>query len=329
MSVNLKDLIKKVIMERGGEIVDKDDDFIWARMDGNLGIYYIEEKEVVTGEHVVNFNRVTEQVMGEKAIFCLKGFDNLARNVANKLKIELIPRDQIALFIGEYILQLYEKGEELPMLEEEDVEVEDIQYDEEEEEENPDVIPIIIEDMDGGEEKIIKINVSEEEALKIAKIYGGGFSAELKLVPYFIFEYSLKLSIEGSPENKTVSGIIAINGLNGKHEIWKTGYETTSTIELPHVKLEPRHALEKSRKNAKDSLIKEYTKEEEFTINDENVTIIEKRKTKPLERSIKVNFLGLYYLPVWEVVGRPGKLLINASTGEASKEDIYGITSEL
>ncbi len=330
MSVNLKDLIKRFIMEKGGEIIEKDDDFIWVRMDGNLGIYYLEENDVVTGEHVVNFNRVTEQVMGEKAIFCLKGYDDLAKNVAQKLKIELIPREQLALFIGEYIIQLYEKGEEMPILEEEDVEVEDIQYDEEEEEEeeeNPDLIPIIIEEVDGGEEKIIKVNVTEEEAMKIAKLYGGGFNAELKLVPYFLFEFSLKLSIEGSPENKAVSGIIAINALTGAYEIWRTGFETASTIALPHIKFEPKISLELSKETARKSLIKEYTKEEEVTINDENVTIIEKRKTKPLESSIKVNHLGLHYLPVWDVTGRGGSVYINASTGDASKEDIYGLTT--
>ncbi len=330
MSVNLKELIRKIIEYHGGEIIDRDDEFIWAKIDGNTEIYYVEDREVVDGEHVFKFNRDTEQVNAIKAIICVKGYTEMAENTAKKLKIYLIPRDKLASWIGEYVLDIYEKGETLNLFDEEDIEVEGIYYDEDEEEEeevDEDVIPIIIEDVEGGDEKIMKVNITKEKAISISKKHIFGVDAELVLVPHFIFEFSLKLSIENVNDEKVVSGIVAVNALNGQYNIWKVGYETVSQIHIPHVKMEPRVSIEESEKNAIGFLMEEYTKEEEYTIEDENITIIDKRKITPLQDSIKTKFVGLHYLPVWIVRGRGRTVAINANSGEIKKVEDFGLTT--
>jgi len=53
-----------------------------------------------------------------------------------------------------------------------------------------------------------------------------------------------------------------------------------------------------------------------------HVTIIEKRKTKPLENSISISHLGLYYLPVWCVSNARGKVWINAANGDIIKKEM-------
>ncbi len=325
MSVKLRDLIKRMLVENGWVVDERGDEFIWGRAeDGHLEIFLVVEDHEVTGEDVMLFVRNTEQVHGEKAIICIKGYDRTAEAMASRLGVHLIPRDKIAPLIGEYVITLLERGEKLPILGEEDVEVEDIEIEEweedTEEEENEDVIPIIIEDVGGGEEKIIKPIISEDKARAIARKYTMPLRVELHLVPYYLFEYSLKVVTEGTMEEKNASGIIAINALNGSYEVWKTGYETTSNIDLPHVRIEPVISLDDSRRYARSGLVKEYTREKEFTVDDQTVTIIEKRKIRPLESSIKTNYMGIYYLPVWVVEGRDGKVRINAASGEIMRD---------
>jgi hypothetical protein len=86
------------------------------------------------------------------------------------------------------------------------------------------------------------------------------------------------------------------------------------------MRIEPKIDVDYSKELAREGLIEEYTQERDFTVDDENVTIIEKRRIKPLENSIKISYLGLYYLPVWEVTGINGRILYNAASGEKIKE---------
>ena len=323
MPVNLKDILKKMLESYGIEILKRDDEYIWAKRKDGLHLIYLEEEREVDEDYIINFSRRTEQFHGERNIICVKGYKKSAESIAKKLGIELTSRKDFSYLLGEYIIELYEnkKLSEIPIFEEEDIEVEEI---EEEEEEFEDVIPIFLEEISEGEEKIIKPIISSEKALKITRDYVRGFRAEMKLIPYYIFEFSLELIVEGEFKNKVVKGIIAINAINKKYEIWKTGYETTSKIEMPYERLEPKISLDESEDVAKNSLKIEYTREDEFKMEEENITIIEKRKVEPREESIKIKFIGLYYLPVWSVEGRNGIIKINAATGEIIKERIYG-----
>ncbi len=334
MSVDLKELLKRIIQDMGGEIVDRDDDFIWVRMgEGVFEVYYLADKEKVTGDHVIMFARNTEQVKGDKAIFCVKGYDDFAFNIAKKMNIVLIPREKLANLIGEFILKIYEQSAEIPLFDEDDIEVEDIVFDDDEEEGSDeedeydqDVIPIIIEDIEGGEEKIIRPNVlSEDDARVFCEDYLRVYHAQLQLKPYYIFEYSLKVILEGSAESRVISGIIAVDALDGHYEIWKAGFETTSTLDVPYLKLEPEIPRESAESHAREGLMKEYTTEKEISIEDDAITVIEKRKTRPLENSININPIGLHYLPVWVCEGREGKVYMNAVTKEIIKRDLHSL----
>ncbi len=325
MLVNLKDMLKKLFEMNDIEVLDREpEDFIWARYGDSLELVYVEENQVVDGDYVIHFSRMTEEIHSNKTIICVKGYTEDAKSMANKLGIELLNRAEFANLIGEFILEIYEKKRVIPveLLEEEDVEVEEL------EEESEDVIPIFLEEVSAeGEERIIKLQINEDEASAIARGYVHGFHQKLVLLPYYVFEYSLELLIEGSIKTKSVKGIIAINGVNRKFEIWKRGFETTVTLEVEHQRMEPVIGLEDARKMAVEALNKEYSREEEVKIEGENVTIIEKRKTRPKKGSININFISLYYLPVWIIEGRDGLVMINGATGEIMKENFYGSIS--
>lgn len=321
MLVNLKELVKKLFELNNIEILDREPaDFIWAKYEDSLELVYIEEEKVVDGDYVINFSRMTEEVHGNKTIICVKGYTDDAKGMAQKLGIELLNRGEFANLIGEFILEIYEKKRVIPLeLFQEDVEVEEM------EEESEDIIPIFLEEISpGGEERIIKLQISEDQAAAIAKSYIHGFHQKLVLLPYYVFEYSLEVLIEGSIQTKSVKGIIAVNGVSKKFELWKEGFETVVNIEIDHERLEPVIGLEEAERIAKGSIEKEYSREEEVKIEGENITIIEKRKSRPKKGSINLNFISLYYLPVWIIEGRDGLVMINGATGEIIKENFYG-----
>ena len=325
MLVNLRELLKTLLAKNGIEIINREpEDFIWARYQEGLELIYVEENEVVNGDYIINFARKTELIKANKTLICVKGCTDDAKNLAKRMNVELLDRGDFTSLIGEFIVEIYEKSKEIPLeiLQEEDIEVEEV------EEESQDVIPIFLEEVsEEGEERIIKPTISEDEASAIAKGYVHGFDQKLILLPYFVFEYSLEILVEGKIETKNVKGVMAINGVNRKYEIWRRGYETTVHIDLPHERLEPALGLEECKKIAMEALEEEYSKEEEVKIEGENITIIEKRKTKPKKGTLKLNFLGLYYLPVWVAEGRDGIVMINGASGEIMKENTYGFTT--
>ncbi len=319
--VDLRDLMRKIFELKGVEVLDREPyEYLWVKYEEGLELIYIEDKDVVDGNYVINFSRDTEQINAYKSIICLKGYTVDAKSMGEKLNIELLDRAEFARVLGEFIIELYEKNKlmELELLEEEDVEVEELETEDE------DTIPIFLEEVSGeGEERIIKPSISSEEASAIARNYVRGFHQELILLPYFIFEYSLELLIEGTLNTKAVKGLLAINAINKRYELWKKGYETTTRIEMEHRKMEPAISLEESKKIAEDVIEQEFSREEEVKIEGENVTIIEKRKTRPKKGSVKLNFIGLYYLPVWVIEGKGGMIIVNAASGEIIKGNLY------
>jgi hypothetical protein len=279
MVVDLISLLKKIFELNGFEVLDREPkEIIWLRNEEGVEIIQVVEDKEVDGELVLNFSRMTEQVKVDKTIVCLKGCTQDARKMGDKLGISLIDRKAFSFILGELILDIHEKGmlEELHIFEEEDVEVEDIEPEEE------DVIPIFLEEVGTeGEEKVIKPTISAEEASALARNYLHGRDSEMLLLPNYVFEFSLEVIFEGSIDTKQMSGVLAVNALSGSYSIWKRGYETTNSISMEHRKMEPKIGMEDARERAEEAINEEFSREEEVKIEHENVTIIEKRKTRP------------------------------------------------
>ncbi len=320
MVMTLKDLIKEILRYQGGEILEHDDDYIWVRSDGNILIYKLVEDKIVEEVDVIAFHQSMKQINGSKVIICAKGVKDSAIALAKKFQISIINQDELASIIGEYMIEKLTSGDEISFEEEEEQEEEEEEI--EEESEDRDTIPIILEDTSDTPEKIIKMSFTKEDVLKEVRHTLKAPRAELQLIPYYLFDYSLRIVFEGDFKEQSVSGIIAINGITGKPEIWKEGYETEHAPDISSLRTEPKIHVDEAKKISRNGLIKEYTTEKEVVVENENVTIIEKRKTKPLENSVKISYLGLYYLPVWDVFGINGHIIFNAANGAKIKEEI-------
>jgi hypothetical protein len=175
---------------------------------------------------------------------------------------------------------------------------------------------------DSGE-LIMKPRMTINEVSEISKKIVQGFRFDLELIPYYVFEYSCELMVEGQNTPQISSGIIAVNGLTNSAESWNFPFETVIELETTHTKLEPKVDENKAFVTAKETSIALNTREIQ-TVDDRGaVTIYEKKKVSPKEGAIDINRRGLIYLPVWCVEGSNGVMIINATTGKVVKEDIY------
>lgn len=172
-------------------------------------------------------------------------------------------------------------------------------------------------------ELIIKPRINLEDATEIARHTIRGFRYELELIPYYMFEYSCDLVVEGRETTEQKRGILGINGLTGNYEQWQKNFETVGEIQSSHTKLEPKIDDEKAYRLAQESAIELNTTEIETVRDKGTVTIIEKRKVRPKDGAINLKKRGLIYLPVWCVEGSNGVMIINAATGKIIREDFY------
>jgi len=175
---------------------------------------------------------------------------------------------------------------------------------------------------DAGE-LIMKPRMTINEVSEISKKIVQGFRFDLELIPYYVFEYSCELLVEGQTTPQISSGTIAVNGLTNSAETWDFPFETVMELETTHTKLEPKVDENRAFETAKETSIALNTREIQ-TVDDRGaVTIYEKKKVSPKEGAIEINRRGLIYLPVWCVEGSNGVMIINATTGKVVKEDIY------
>jgi hypothetical protein len=176
---------------------------------------------------------------------------------------------------------------------------------------------------DDSGELIMKPRMTINEVSEISKKIVQGFRFDLELIPYYVFEYSCELLVEGQTTPQTSSGTIAVNGLTNSAETWDFPFETVLDLETTHTKLEPKVDENRAFETAKETSIALNTREIQ-TVDDRGaVTIYEKKKVRPKEGAIEINRRGLVYLPVWCVEGSNGVMIINATTGKVVKEDIY------
>lgn len=172
-------------------------------------------------------------------------------------------------------------------------------------------------------EVIMKPNVTMSEVGEISKKIVQGFRFDLELIPYYVFDYTCELVVEGKTTPQINQGTLAVNGLTNNVETWDFDFETVMDVETTHTKLEPRFDEGKAFDTAKESAIMLNTREIQ-TVDDRGaVTIYEKKKVRPKEGAIDISKRGLIYLPVWCVEGSNGVMIINATTGKVIKEDIY------
>ncbi len=316
------DIIIKMMSEYGYKKIEQDPkDYLFLRSGTKTLIIYIAQKPV-TGEEVLKHARILEQMDGEKYIICMKEYTADAYETAQKYKIILNDRKDLVNDIGEFVLKKVDDKEDYnleSLFEDENFEIEEIERETPEIVEDRDAIPIFLEEVPKLNEQIIKPIISKEDAMINAQRKIHGFNISLILVPYLIFEFSLDIYVENELTPKSKKGIICVN-LNTQPEhkefiFLDKGLETLSSISESHERLKIELNVTEAESKAKKIILMEYSKPKEDTIPKENVIIIEKKRQRPKEDSMKLNELGIYYWPYWVVSGARGTLKMNAVDG--------------
>ena len=171
-------------------------------------------------------------------------------------------------------------------------------------------------------EKIVRPTIDVHDVKEIGMRTVGGFRHRLELVPYYVYDYSCKIALDGAGV-VVERGRLSVNALTKKVEEWNSKAEVVFAIEQGHRRLEPVIESDIAASLVRMEVVRLHTSEREMISDEGSVTITERRKVAPRPDDIELVNQGIYYLPIWCVEGVHGVLIINAGTGKIVSEDYY------
>jgi hypothetical protein len=307
---NLIEILKKILKSYDFDIIEEHTHYILGSKEGSsVAAAVIDVKDEITISDVQAKRKELPQNLDKVIIATTLDVDSQLEDFANAESILLWDKKKLEEEIGRAVLA----DSKVDFLtEKHDMEIVD---------EKVDVSEAIPKEDIG--EAIMKPQITMGDVSEISKKIVQGFRFDLELIPYYLFDYSCELVVEGQQTPQISSGTLAVNGLTNSAESWDFQFETVSDMETTHTKLEPRFDEKRAYDTARESAIALNTKEIQ-TVDDRGaVTIYEKKKVRPKEGAIDIVKRGLVYLPVWCVEGSNGVMIINATTGKIIKEDIY------
>jgi hypothetical protein len=313
---SLYDLIHRMFHYYGFDLKgDLEEGYLLAYK-GSLKIAIGMKKQYVDQEDIKFFADIIANEGADRGIFlAIANFSAEAEKMAGKYKIVLWSREYFEAEIGRVVLNeaegiKREHGEEL---------FEQILgfFDSEDEEETPIVT------LEATDQELVLVPVIGMEA---ASNIGGKrvkhpFKFDLQLVPFYIFDYHCEVVGKSHQKPKKMMGTIGVNGLTGDAERWIRKVDARATIEAPHSKLEPKISQEDSETSATDLAIRINTRMVQSTDRKPHVTVYEQKFVKPNPDAIELDFKGLYYVPMWCIVGTNGLVVIDATSGEVLREE--------
>jgi len=170
-------------------------------------------------------------------------------------------------------------------------------------------------------ESIIKPVMTFKDVMELSKKTVEGFRYILELVPHYLFRFSCELNLEDEQIKK--SGLISVNALTKKCEIWNRDFETISMLEHAHKKLEPKLGEKEALALAKRCALEKSTTVVERVKEKEHTVVMEDKRIGPKDDELTVEGEGLLYLPIWCVEGTNGVMIVDAAAGKIIEEDYY------
>jgi hypothetical protein len=303
---SLKRVISEILFSRDFEVWEEDDHLFGRKEEVNVVFCILPEYDKAgAGRFLDEY----EEFEGTKIIATL---DNMPRG-SKEEKVYIWDREAIEHEIGRTRVEKILGEENHGLLDE--ISADDYPQMVSQEE---------LEMMDVAEvgERIIRPVIGIDDIKEISRQTVGGFRHRLELVPHFVFEYRCKLEVNGE-EMVSKSGMLAVNALTRKVEVWKEEFDTVYAIELNHRRLEPMIDIDEAREAVQEEVISLHTYEKELIKDDGKVTVMEKKVLSPNPEDVVLAGNGLFYLPVWCIEGVHGVMIINAGTGKIISEDYY------
>ncbi len=182
---------------------------------------------------------------------------------------------------------------------------------------------ITIDSIGKGDAEIIQVPIIHLEDVKeISQKTVKGFKYDLEVIPHFLYEYLCIFEGKQGVERK-FTGILLINAYTGIPSTIHKVPELVESIDIPHVRIEPKIDEKEAWQTAISWVVSEHTELDDIVIEKEHTIITEKTEFKPAEEDITLSLKGIMHVPVWCVEGTNGVMIINAASGKVVSEEYY------
>lgn len=267
---------------------------------GNISVVAALKQDKATKNEVGAFAEVVKVLGADQGIFIsLAGFDDTAKWTGKNERIMLWDRNTLCTEIGKALLS-------------------EIEAKAKPDQQRP------------GKEMYARLKVGEQiAALAGKKHFFDVKSMNLKLAPYYVFEYYMELLDEGSLDIKQFTGKVLVNAATRNMREMPRELETTESFNEPHIKLSFSFSKYDAFSAVNDLLIRAGTRTVEVQETKGNAVISVKKQMRPKEESMKITDLGIVYMPIWHVESANGLMEIDGVTGEIISERKYKLDSSI
>jgi len=169
-------------------------------------------------------------------------------------------------------------------------------------------------------ERIIRPRLGQSEAEALAGVEG--FRYSLRLVPFFVTAYRVRVPNPHGGPGPATDHLIAVNGLTGHAEVWESGErEVAASLEVESQRMEPTLTEDESRSIAEEAVRKRHTTSVDHTEQHGGALVIERRRVPPGPEDLKLGPTVLLHVPYWYVEGPTGRVVLDAVTGARALPD--------
>lgn len=173
--------------------------------------------------------------------------------------------------------------------------------------------------------KIVRVQVNKSLALSLVK--GKLRHVErvfLRLVPYYVYDFEAHLLLEGSLDAEVRKGRMGVDAALKRVQEWA---QPLDVGELPREGVDvDEKKVRLTEPEARKALLGELqgfvTRDVTMQEDDSEWSVVVRKKVTLAEDEIRLNPLGVFWVPLWRLTGKEGSVEINASTGEVVFEEL-------
>ena len=163
-------------------------------------------------------------------------------------------------------------------------------------------------------ERTVRPRLGQSDAEALAAVEG--FHYTLRLVPFFVAAYRVRIATPHGGRSPPSDHLVAINALSGHAEFWEPGErELTAELEEPHQRLGPQLTPEQARSAAEEAVRRRHTVSVDHTEQHGGAIVIERRRVPPGADDVALAPSVLVHVPFWYIEGSDGRVVLDAVTG--------------
>jgi hypothetical protein len=152
----------------------------------------------------------------------------------------------------------------------------------------------------------------------------------LRLTPYHVYDYEAHLLVDGSLDAEVRKGRMGVEATQKRVVEWAVPLETGElNVEGADVdEKKVRVADADAQAALRQELVKIVTRDVVMQEDDDEWSVVVKKKVNLGPADVKLQPKGIYWVPVWRIAGPEGAVEIDASTGNVVFEELIAQRSD-